>query len=750
MSVRRLGGSVVPSTPAVPGAQGDEAGEPIAAPAARSQADVLVRGRGVAAEAEANPMQPLDLPRVRDAVQHRRAGLCLTRAALQLARAHDAYRRGKRDKAFSLLSALMGDAKVSAIDRATAALALGTLALHRDGNTLAAEAFYLKARALAPNAPGNGRLLLEILVRRGEVAPALAQVNVLLAESPHDTVLLRHKALLLLSDSRAREGLEAATAAVREAEQSGNAALLADTRMTYAYALRRNNRAAEAVAQYRAVLVYNPRSVGAHRAIAEYVLPNFASPQRPIVERYFHEANDAYRRGDFAAVKRLALRILKLDPNEGVAHRMFAIAADAAGDARVDAAAGGPQLVPQLDTQEKRAALVRTLEQLAHDARVGTPPRPGRIQDLYPEWDQLSELQRATVALSTLPYGAVITMAIEAGARYRLAFPGTSGVALDPKMRRDTRNAFGRYFYAIGGWQRTGFVVTNIYRVDGAARGRYNSVAHELAHVVHWLLDRARTKRKQHGEAALSPRERELARADDTIDSLYQEAMHRRNGQALLDPYSGNTRFEYLAQGMMAYLNPGKSEPNARQLFSRNPRLWHFVQKLSHSLRRFPPEVAPVDHPALGQEALGSPFVLDNLARGASSSTVRAMATATLAQLQAFYEGGGRGAAVQPLLRRAGELAEIESGQRPINYLGDPAHAFAAMQQPALLAQVQAEAERLHGFELAAVAGEGSQSLADEISALSQSGGRLPVEELRTRLLQLHTHVEAAVSARAR
>src|SRR5262249_1040293 len=125
------------------------------------------------------------------------------------------------------------------------------------------------------------------------------------------------------------------------------------------------------------------------------------------------------------------------------------------------------------------------------------------------------------------------------------------------------------------------------------------------------------------------------------IERLYNEAKDSKNGQTLLDPYSGNSVFEYFAQGMMSYINPKTDgDETARHLYSRNPRLFELVREHVHKWRELPPEVPGVEHPRVGEDGAGDVLSLEQLRKSGSAFVSRG-AKAHLEHLQALYDPQG-------------------------------------------------------------------------------------------------------------
>ncbi len=455
-----------------------------------------------------------------------------------------------------------------------------------DGHDGRAADLLERAQRNGAAAPALDAARLELHVAREESDLALALVTRLLAARPKESRLHAIRSQLLIAGAEPAEGKRAAEKALATArtvrERSAANVRLAEAcfRLGDVEAARRLCREA---------LVIDPDDVAARLRLCELVLPNFDAPDRDTVVRLVHDAGEAYSAGRWDEALRLAALALKHDPDEGLAHRLYATAQSRIEERR-DRGGVDRAVLPPLATEEERTALVEHLSRVV--ARAVLPDgTPATVERLFPDWRQLSPLQRASVAAAALAYGKILPLAIQAGAVYRLVPPGVSAVSVDPDKRHDHQNAFGRYHWAIRGWQRQGFVVTGTERIDGAIVGERNTVAHELAHVLHWVMRLAKTAERP------TELQRRLAALEPRIAELYAEAKRGKNGQRLLDSYSGNNDREYFAQGVMSYVNPhGMGKENARRLKERNPHLFELVREIVQLVEDMPALVPLVGH----------------------------------------------------------------------------------------------------------------------------------------------------------
>lgn len=558
--------------------------------------------------------------------------------------------------------------------RALAAVSAGRLALTQD-RLAAAEFWCLSAEQLAPDVPATQRLRLSLAAERKETDLVVTLTERLLVRAPNDLALLRTRAQALLDDADPHQAAEVAQQAYALGEADPNTpkdARIKNVRI-YSVALTKANRSKEAVAILEQALAWTPNEVSLHARLAEYVAPNWKDRAlRAKVAPLFDAANQAYQRGDGKAVKAKALEILALDPKDGLAHMLFSIGHDLLAFAK-------KPLAPQLHTEEQRRTLVGKLEEVLGRAQL--EGRAGHPRDLFPEWDQLTELQRATVAYSILGYAALLPALLEKGAKVRFPPPGTSCAdpAIDPYADITAKKAFGRMSYVGRGWayHTKAYVVCGLEHLEDAARGGRNTLTHEMAHLVHFHF-RDLFNRREEGEA-LTPAEGELADLFPRIDLLYQQALKQEGDQQLLDAYSGTNVWEYFAQGMMGYLAmTDRMKESGPRLYSRNPELFKLTAALAERLSDYPAESPGPKPPAAGLTESGSPGLIFALGKKANSRHVQTLARGLWDRLLPLFEGrdgrewSARLSELKILLRRSRELSLIDRQQAPRGLLSAP------------------------------------------------------------------------------
>ncbi len=626
-------------------------------------------------------------------------------------------------EALSIYATVANNPNLPNTDRALAAARAGRLAHGRDAT--ASAYFLVVAQALDPTREDVRRLELDVRRSRKETQSALELVTALVKDFPEDLLLLRICSSLHLENADVDTALEVAERALRLAETKGNDREILRCLTTLGSARFRANDPDGAVEVLKRALDIDPEDKPAHSLIDELVLPDLDNVAlRDQIEPLFHQANQAYQVGDFEKAKALALEILELDKNDGMAHRLFCVALDRINER-------DKPLISALDTPQKQTALIGALE--SRFAELGA-----KVEGMLPLWPELNQLQQASLANSILPFSEVLGALQERGFQFLLALPGQSAAAIDPHADIRRRKAFGRHSYAGRGWAyfEKNLGVAGLEKVDAAAHGRYDTVLHEFAHAVHFYI---RDLDKKPVEE-LSPREKELAAFFPQIETLYAEALDGGDGQSLLDQYSGTTIWEYFAQGTMAYLNPeSNNKENAERLYGRNPKLWNLLHELLPPLGNFPPEVpAPAPEPVT-KAGVPSPLSLNHLISGSKIDGVRVQARALWERLGQAFEAQ---ADPEAILTRTGELLDIERGDVEGRFLETPEETIDAMDLPSLKSQTR--------FELQGAARRGAAEnhpVVQELRALyrmvdkSQDEGALP--DLRARLLTLHERVDS-------
>ncbi len=369
--------------------------------------------------------------------------------------------------------------------------------------------FALRIAAVAPSAK------LEVLFwkRAAELDPDVAKYEFRLEPAAHRTALLR-LAQREFPGSDAVATLAVADAAEKDAKNHATT-FLRDTIRAF------------------------PCDASARAELVAMVLPNFSSPLRPQIERWLADANAAYVQGDFTEVRRLAQHVLAVDENETMAHNLYAAALS-----REQKSA--PRW--ELANSDQQQALISQLEKACG----------GNVSALFPDWSQLTQLQRASVARSALCFGKSLRQLIASGGKLHVVAPGTSLVRASESI--ETRRIRGSFHYGVRGLNVENQAFVGVEGIDAVASGDADTdlsddIRHELAHCLHDLWMK---------QAQDDPKIKARVVA---IKRLYSEAAARRNGQSIDDEEARANEYEYFAWGCT-----GDTKGN--------PKLDKFLQKL--------------------------------------------------------------------------------------------------------------------------------------------------------------------------
>lgn len=193
------------------------------------------------------------------------------------------------------------------------------------------------------------------------------------------------------------------------------------------------------------------------------------------------------------------------------------------------------------------------------------PPAYALTREIFPSYGSLTRHQQTVIDGAVGPLAAFLPKLAHRKARhYLLAFDQRPSDLHGFAEVADERTFDGRYYASLRGVGGR-VTVSGIEYVDQAARGGFNTIAHEFAHQVHI--------------AAMGKREVK------SIRYLYERA--RRDGR-MLDYYAAANEEEYFAQGYEAFVSDRK-RPSAgvtarhtkQELLERDPELYQFLVKLT-------------------------------------------------------------------------------------------------------------------------------------------------------------------------
>jgi tetratricopeptide (TPR) repeat protein len=192
------------------------------------------------------------------------------------------------------------------------------------------------------------------------------------------------------------------------------------------------------------------------------------------------------------------------------------------------------------------------------------PPVYAKTREIFPDYASLTRRQQEVIDYAVAPLSLFLPKLARHKARhYLLPVDERPGELLGFADVADEKTFDGRYYASIRGVGGR-IAVSGIEYLDQAARGGFNTIAHEFAHQVHI--------------AALSKSE------GKTIRKLYEQA--RREGRTL-DYYAAANEYEYFAQGYEAFI-ASRKRPSAgvtarhtnHELLAQDPDLYRFLTKL--------------------------------------------------------------------------------------------------------------------------------------------------------------------------
>src|SRR5262249_44728807 len=193
------------------------------------------------------------------------------------------------------------------------------------------------------------------------------------------------------------------------------------------------------------------------------------------------------------------------------------------------------------------------------------PPAYAMTREIFPDYGSLTKRQQSVIDSAVAPLAAFLPKLASHKARhYLLAFDQRPSDLRGFADVAGEKTFDGRYYSSLRGIGGR-ITVSGIEYLDQAARGGFNTIAHEFAHQVHI--------------AALGKKEVK------TIRKLYERA--RREGRTL-DYYAAANAEEYFAQGYEAFIS-NRKRPSAgitarhtdRELMTRDPELYSFLLKLT-------------------------------------------------------------------------------------------------------------------------------------------------------------------------
>jgi tetratricopeptide (TPR) repeat protein len=331
----------------------------------------------------------------------------------------------------------------------------------------------------------------------------------------------------------------------------------------------------------RRVVLLDPFNVGARRVLSQY-LDGQTGYQQKVSEQarsHYWSGRTLKHEGELAKALTEFEAALRIEPRYYVALIGLADVWLRQGDC--ERAAVAAKLATEVDPDGALAHLELSCAYRGINERArieigavdfaslfyGQPPPPAYslTREIFPHYRSLTRQQQAVIDVAVAPLSGFLPKLASRKARhYLLAFDqrpcdlqGFADVA-------DEKTFDGRYYASIRGVGGR-VTVSGIEYLDQAARGGFNTIAHEFAHQVH-LTAIGKSEGRE-------------------IRHLYERA--RREGRTL-DYYAAANEYEYFAQGYEAFISERK-RPSAgltgrhtnHELLMSDPELYRFLVRLT-------------------------------------------------------------------------------------------------------------------------------------------------------------------------
>jgi tetratricopeptide (TPR) repeat protein len=403
---------------------------------------------------------------------------------------------------------------------------------------------------------------------------AARSLSGLLAREPKNSHAHARLARVLLESSKNSEAAE-------EAQRAINLdAYNAEALHTLACVRSSERKADEARSLARRAVSIDPFNIGARRLLSQYL-----DGQAGYEQRVSEQARAHYDRGRFLKQKgELANAIAEFEDALRIEPRYYR-ALIGVGDVWLrqgdyQRAAASARLAIAVDPEGSSAHLELSCAYRGEGehARIeigavdfadlfyghAAAPAYAATREIFPNYAALTKRQQAVIDMAVAPFAALLPKLARHQARhYLLAFDERPGDLTGFADVADEKTFDGRYYASIRGVGGR-VTVSGIEYLDQAARGGFNTIAHEFAHQVHI--------------AALGKKEVK------TVRKLYERA--RQEGRTL-DYYAAANEYEYFAQGYEAFISDRKrpsagvtARHTSHELISRDPELYRFLVKL--------------------------------------------------------------------------------------------------------------------------------------------------------------------------
>lgn len=412
-------------------------------------------------------------------------------------------------------------------------------------------------------------------VLEGDCARAEARLRSVLAKDPNNSAARSTLARVLLETNRSAE------ASVEARQALALDAFNVDALYALAYSKSVEHNASEARSFARRAVSLNPFHIAARRMLSQYVDGQTGYNQTVTAQaRAYYDRGrrlkDAGERSQAVAELEAALRIepryyravIALgdiwlrdgDYDRAAAIARLAISCDP------DGTLGHLELCWAYRGIHERAR--REIGAVDFSDSLDNRPAPSAYAatgEIFPDYPRLNKRQQSVIDAAVGPLVSFLPMLARRKARhYLLAYDQRPGDLRGFADVGGDKTFDGRFYDSLRGVGGR-VAVSGIEYLEQAARGGFNTIAHEFAHQVHI--------------AAMS--KRDVA----AIHRLYEEACREKR---TLDHYAAANEYEYFAQGYEAFISERKrpsfgvtGRHTRNELAMRDPRLYKFLLVLT-------------------------------------------------------------------------------------------------------------------------------------------------------------------------
>lgn len=396
----------------------------------------------------------------------------------------------------------------------------------------------------------------------------------LLIRDPKNTSALAMLARVLLESSRNTEAAEEARRAIALDPYNTEALhTLACVR-----SIERN--AGEARSLVWRVVSLDSFNIGARRMLSQYLDGQAGYDQKvsEAARTHYQRARSLKQRGDFAKATPEFETALDIEPRYYRA--LIGLGDLCLREGNYERAAAAARLAIAVDPEGSSGHLelscaYRGLNERArseiggvnfaesfHSQRAASVY--AKTREIFPDYASLTRRQQEVIDYSVAPLSQFLQrLALRKARHYLLPLDERPGDLPDFADVADEKTFDGRYYASIRGVGGR-IAITGIEYLDQAARGGFNTIAHEFAHQVHIAaFSKSQTK---------------------SIRNLYEQA--RREGRTL-DYYAAANEYEYFAQGYEAFISLRKrpsagvtARHTSQELFAKDPQLYSLLVKL--------------------------------------------------------------------------------------------------------------------------------------------------------------------------